>query len=120
MAQLPVIPVRSADPPSRDLSESERRPLAADLANAIKGEVRFGLHDRMLYATDASLYQVEPLGVCIPASIEDAVRAVRFCAERSLPILPRGGGTSLAGQCTNRAVVLDFSSCRAGLIQVRA
>lgn len=87
--------------------------LARDLANAIEGEVRFGLHDRMLYATDASLYQVEPLGVVIPADIDDAVRAVRFCAAHNLPILPRGGGTSLAGQCTNRAVVLDFSpKCR--------
>ncbi len=68
----------------------------------------------MLYATDASLYQVEPLAVVLPASVEDAVRAVQFCSQRGLPILPRGGGTSLAGQCTNRAVVLDFSpNCRA-------
>lgn len=64
----------------------------------------------MLYATDASLYQVEPLGVAIPASIEDAAAAVRFCIDNGLPILPRGGGTSLAGQCTNAAVVIDFSA----------
>jgi FAD/FMN-containing dehydrogenase len=70
----------------------------------------------MLYATDASLYQVEPLGVVIPASVEDAVRAVGHCAEHGYPILPRGGGTSLAGQCTARAVVIDFSPrCRAVL-----
>ncbi|MCL4742663.1 MAG: FAD-binding protein [Phycisphaerales bacterium] len=87
--------------------------LGRELATAVEGEVRLGLHDRMLYATDASLYQVEPLAVVIPASVEDAVRAVRFCASRGLPILPRGGGTSLAGQCTNRAVVIDFSvNCR--------
>jgi len=87
--------------------------LARGLENAIAGEVRFGLHDRMLYATDASLYQVEPLGVVIPASVEDAVRAVSYCASRGVPMLPRGGGTSLAGQCTNKAVVLDFSvNCR--------
>ncbi len=97
---LPVVPVNL-------------NALARGLANAIEGEVRFGLHDRLLYATDASLYQVEPLGVVIPASIDDAVRAVRYCAAHNLPILPRGGGTSLAGQCTNRAVVLDFSpNCR--------
>ncbi len=96
------------------LTAHERSRVARDLANAVEGEVRFGLHDRMLYATDASLYQVEPLGVVIPSSIEDAVRAVRFCAERGLAILPRGGGTSLAGQCTNEAVVIDFSvRCRA-------
>lgn len=85
-----------------------------DLTAAVEGEVRLSRHDRMLYATDASLYQVEPLAVVIPTSVEDAVRAVRFCSQRGLPILPRGGGTSLAGQCTNRAVVLDFSpNCRA-------
>lgn len=95
------------------LSEPERAAIARDLVNSIEGEVRFGAHDRMLYATDASLYQVEPLGVVIPSSIDDAVRAVEFCSHRNLPILPRGGGTSLAGQCTNRAVVMDFSpQCR--------
>jgi len=80
------------------------------LAGSIEGEVRPGLHDRMLYATDASLYQVEPLAVVIPASTADAARAVRFCGEHGLPVLARGGGTSLAGQCTNRAVVLDLSA----------
>ncbi len=63
----------------------------------------------MLYATDASIYQQEPIGVVLPASAEDAMRAVRFCLGRGLAILPRGGGTSLAGQCTNRAVVIDFT-----------
>ncbi|MEC9374574.1 MAG: FAD-binding oxidoreductase, partial [Planctomycetota bacterium] len=87
--------------------------LARQLANSIEGEVRFGRHDRMLYSTDASLYQVEPLGVVIPASTADAERALRFCAKHRLPLLPRGGGTSLAGQTTNRAVVFDFSAnCR--------
>ncbi|MDX2147448.1 MAG: FAD-linked oxidase C-terminal domain-containing protein [Planctomycetota bacterium] len=89
------------------------RGLARELANAIQGEVRFGAHDRMLYATDASLYQVAPLGVVIPASVDDAVEAARFCGERGVAMLPRGGGTSLAGQCTNEAVVIDFSpNCR--------
>lgn len=89
-------------------------PLESAIAEAIEGEVRFSRHDRMLYATDASIYQVEPIGVVIPASTEDAVRAIRFCSQRRVPMLPRGGGTSLAGQCTNRAVVIDFSAnCRA-------
>ncbi len=94
-------------------SEADRDATARDLANAIEGEARFGVHDRMLYATDASLYQVEPLGVVIPSGVEDAVRAARFCIARGLPMLPRGGGTSLAGQCVNRAVVIDMSArCR--------
>src|ERR1051326_3643374 len=102
--RLPVLPTSSA----------EFSKLGRELAAAGDGGAGFDLHNRMLYATDASLYQVEPLGVVIPASVEDAVRAVEFCAGRGLPILPRGGGTSLAGQCGSRAVVIDFSAgCRA-------
>ena len=101
------------------LSPSQRDQLARELANAIQGEVRFGLHDRMLYATDASIYQVEPLGVVIPSSTQDAVRAVEFCAQRQLPILPRGGGTSLAGQCVgNHSVVIDLSSACTRLLEL--
>ena len=106
-------PTHYQPPPATVWSADDRARIARDLTNAIAGEVRLGDHDRMLYATDASLYQVEPLGVVIPANVDDAVEAVRFCAKHSLPILPRGGGTSLAGQCTNRAIVLDLSvNCR--------
>ncbi|MEM1185580.1 MAG: FAD-linked oxidase C-terminal domain-containing protein [Planctomycetota bacterium] len=97
---------------TRDLAEVSRA-----LAGAVSGEVRFGLHDRMLYATDASIYQVEPLGVVIPDSVDDAVRAVAFCAKLGLPVLPRGGGTSLAGQCTSEAVVIDLSARCLGVIE---
>ena len=95
-------------------SQADREALRGALASAVRGGVRFDRHDRMLYATDASLYQVEPIGVVIPADIEDAVRAVSLCVAHGAPILPRGGGTSLAGQCVNNAVVIDFSpNCRA-------
>ena len=68
----------------------------------------------MLYATDASIYQVEPLGVVIPEDVEDAVAAVNCCLSAGVPVMPRGGGTALAGQTINRAVVVDFSAhCRA-------
>ncbi|MEO0716982.1 MAG: FAD-binding protein, partial [Planctomycetota bacterium] len=80
------------------------------LASAVSGEVRLGLHDRMLYATDASLYQAEPMGVVIAADTADAMRAIRYCGEHRIAMLPRGGGTSLAGQCTNNAVVIDLST----------
>ncbi len=99
---LPII-----DPTTR--GGGDEHMVLRDLATQIKGEVRLSLHDRMLYATDASLYQVEPLAVVIPASLSDAVTVQRFCWEHSLAVLPRGGGTSLAGQCVNRAVVIDFS-----------
>lgn len=119
MPNMPILPVLPASPGSspRDL---DRDGLSRKLANAVEGEVRFDLHNRLLYATDASLYQVEPLGVFIPASVDDAVQGVRFCAAHGLPILPRGGGTSLAGQCTNRAVVFDFSNRCNRLLEVDA
>jgi hypothetical protein len=91
------------------LDESARARVARDLAALLAGEVRFGRHDRMLYATDASIYQVEPIGVVVPRDRDDLVAAVRYCHENGLAMLPRGGGTSLAGQCVNRAVVLDAS-----------
>ncbi|VAX39935.1 Fe-S protein, homolog of lactate dehydrogenase SO1521, partial [hydrothermal vent metagenome] len=101
-------PVRHSLPVLDDATQK----LARQLREHVVGDIRFGHHDRMLYATDASLYQVEPVGVVIPASIEDAARAVAVCATHGVPMLPRGGGTSLAGQCTNRAVVIDCSrSC---------
>lgn len=83
---------------------------AAALRDLVRGEVRFGRHDRMLYSTDASIYQVEPLGVVIPADEEDIEGVLHYASEHQLPILPRGGGTSLAGQCVNRAIVIDTSA----------
>ncbi|GAB5495321.1 MAG: FAD-binding and (Fe-S)-binding domain-containing protein [Phycisphaerales bacterium] len=84
--------------------------LAAELERVIDGEVRFGRHDRGLYSTDASIYQVEPLGVVVPRSVVDAAKAAEYCLREGIPLLPRGGGTSLAGQCTSEAVVLDLSA----------
>ncbi|MFG0245236.1 MAG: FAD-binding and (Fe-S)-binding domain-containing protein [Phycisphaerales bacterium JB052] len=67
-------------------------------------------HIRGLYATDASIYQVAPLAVVVPERTEQIPDLLRLCSEHSVPVLPRGGGTSLAGQCVNRAVVIDVSS----------
>ena len=75
----------------------------------IAGEVRFDAGSRALYATDASNYRQVPIGVVIPKSVEDVVAAVAAARTFGAPILARGGGTSLAGQCCNVAVVLDFS-----------
>jgi FAD/FMN-containing dehydrogenase/Fe-S oxidoreductase len=84
------------------------------------GQVRVGRHDRMLYATDASMYQVEPLGVVVPRDAAGVELAVAWCYERGVGVLPRGGGTSLAGQCTNRAVVVDTSASMRGLGDVQS
>lgn len=95
------------------IGELRRGAIAGDLISLGLGDVRFDRHNRMLYATDASMYQVEPIGVVIPRNTGDIERTVRYCAENGLPILPRAGGTSLAGQTVNRAVVIDLSRyCR--------
>ena len=106
MAEVPLAVVPS-EPQRR--REVDRDRIAADLRARIAGEVRFGPHDRMLYATDASIYQVEPLGVVIPRTIADVEAVIRYAADHRLPVLPRGAGTSLAGQTVNVAIVIDFS-----------
>lgn len=93
--------------------EENRARIAAELEKIAPGQVRFDRHNRLLYATDASIYQVEPIGVVIPDSVESLVRVVTWCGGNGVPVVARGGGTSLAGQCVNRAVVLDYSpACR--------
>ena len=83
--------------------------LAARLARETEGEVLFGAADRGRYATDASIYQMEPVGVLIPRSIGDVQAAMAICREEGIPVLPRGGGTSQCGQTVNRALVIDTS-----------
>jgi FAD/FMN-containing dehydrogenase/Fe-S oxidoreductase len=95
-------------------------PLEAALRPLVKGQVRFSRHDRLLYSTDASLYQVEPLGVVVPADADDVGAVMRFCDERKVALLPRGGGTSLAGQGTNRAIVLDLSAMQRRMLNLDA
>ncbi|HVV43778.1 MAG TPA: FAD-binding and (Fe-S)-binding domain-containing protein [Bryobacteraceae bacterium] len=85
------------------------RELAAALEKLIEGEVRFDEGSRALYATDASNYRQVPIGVVVPKTVEDVIATVEQCRRFGAPILARGGGTSLAGQCCNVAVVLDFT-----------
>lgn len=83
--------------------------LIGELQHNIKGEVRFDEVSRMLYRTDASIHEIEPLGLVVPRDAEDVVRAVQIAARHGVPILPRGGGTSLAGQAVGQAIHLDLS-----------
>ncbi len=85
------------------------RALEADLRRAVGGEVRFDAGSRALYATDGSNYRQVPIGVVVPRSLEDVEATVAAAREHGAPVLSRGGGTSLAGQCCNVAVVMDFS-----------
>jgi FAD/FMN-containing dehydrogenase/Fe-S oxidoreductase len=83
--------------------------LERDLRARVDGEVRFDAGSRGAYSTDASNYRQVPIGVVVPRSVEAAAEAVAVCRDHGAPVLPRGGGTSLAGECTNTAVVLDFT-----------
>jgi FAD/FMN-containing dehydrogenase/Fe-S oxidoreductase len=85
------------------------RALEQRLRREMAGEVRFDEGSRALYATDASNYRQPPIGVALPRSTDDVIAAVAICREYGAPLLNRGGGTSLAGQCCNAAVILDFS-----------
>ncbi|MHC4976234.1 MAG: FAD-binding and (Fe-S)-binding domain-containing protein [Planctomycetota bacterium] len=80
------------------------------LSDSLGGQLRTSRHDRLLYATDASLYQVEPRAVVIPESLDDVAASAAWCLETRTPLLMRGGGTSLAGQTTSDAIVLDTSA----------
>ena len=83
--------------------------LRADLEQHLSGEVRFDRVSRALYATDASVYQIEPLGVIVPRTRDDVVRAVEIAARHGVSITARGGGTSQAGQAIGSGVVIDTS-----------
>lgn len=88
--------------------------LHRDLERRINGEVRFDRGTRGAYSTDASNYRQVPIGVVIPRSVDAAVETLKVCCEHDVPVLSRGGGTSLAGECCNEAVVLDWSKyCQA-------
>src|SRR5262245_38919324 len=92
-----------------DFTDLRRDSLARHLRRHLAGEVRFDAGSRRLYSTDASLYQVEPLGVVLPRSVEDVRAAVQIAAEAGVPITARGGGTSLSGQSIGPGIVLDVS-----------
>ena len=81
--------------------------LAQRLRRELEGEVLFRAADRGRYATDASIYQVEPVGVVVPRHEADVAAAVAIAREHGVPVLARGGGTSQCGQTVNRALVLD-------------
>lgn len=85
--------------------------LLHDLQKQIAGEVRFDPMTRMLYSTDASIYQIEPIGVVIPRDADDVVATVSLAGTYGVPVLPRGGGTGLAGQTVGKAIILDMSNC---------
>jgi FAD/FMN-containing dehydrogenase len=104
-------------PPPRTL-DLDLQALEADLRRRVQGEVRVGAGSRGAYSTDGSNYRQVPIAVVVPRSVDAGAEAVAVCREHGAPVLSRGGGTSLGGQCTNTAVVIDWTKYCNRLVSV--
>jgi FAD/FMN-containing dehydrogenase/Fe-S oxidoreductase len=92
--------------------------LAEALRAQVRGDVRFDAASRALYATDGSNYRQVPIGLVLPRDVDDVLATVSLCRQFGAPLLCRGGGTSLAGQCCNVAVIIDFSKYMAQILEI--
>src|SRR5689334_22429015 len=111
------------DSPSRDAPTPRPRTgggagLEERLRRELKGEVLFDAFSRGRYSTDASIYQIEPLGVVVPRDKDDVAAALAIAREDGVPVLPRGGGTSQCGQTVGAALVIDGSKHMQGVLSV--
>jgi FAD/FMN-containing dehydrogenase/Fe-S oxidoreductase len=116
LSQLVPLPLSSHAKPVDSFAEAVE--LEGELARTLRGEVRFDRGSRALFATDGSNYRQIPIGLVVPRDAEDAVAAVAACRKFGAPVLPRGAGTSLAGQCCNVAVVLDFTKYMNEILEI--
>lgn len=92
--------------------------IEAELKKNIEGDLRFDRTSRLLYSTDASIYQVEPIGVVVPRHKADVQAVIELANRLNISVLPRGGGTSLAGQAVGHSIVLDFSKYMQNVLEV--
>jgi FAD/FMN-containing dehydrogenase/Fe-S oxidoreductase len=122
IGNTPVNTLPPALPPSSHAKPVDTFAHAAELERelkiAVRGEVRFDRGSRAMYATDGSNYRQVPIGLVVPRDADDVIAAVAVSRKYGAPILPRGAGTSLAGQCCNVAVVLDFTKYMNEAIEV--
>ncbi len=100
------------------LTAPDSRAFERELRRELRGEVSFDPHLLGIYATDASNYQIRPLGLAVPRDADDVAAAVRIAVAHGAPVLPRGGGTSLSGQTVGRALILDLSKYMHALVAV--
>ncbi len=98
--------------------ERDYREIEAELKKRVEGDIYFDRYSRLLYSTDASIYQIEPIGVVVPRHKGDVQAVVELANKFNVPVLPRGGGTSLAGQTVGHALVLDFSKYMQNVLEV--
>src|SRR5438270_5029766 len=125
--KVPLIPLEelkqtiAARPPGwRSADHLDAAGLEAELRAKVEGEVRFDAGSRAMYAVDGSNYRQPPIGVVLPKSKEDVVQTVAACRKFRAPLLSRAGGTSLAGQCCNTAIVMDWSKYMHGVLELNA
>jgi len=102
------------------VTDSAQADLEQALRTVVQGEVRFDRLTRRIYSTDASIYSIDPIGVVLPRSADDVIATVDVARRYGVPVLPRGAGTSLAGQTVGNAVVLDFSRHMHALVGIDA
>jgi FAD/FMN-containing dehydrogenase/Fe-S oxidoreductase len=102
------------------MSGSDRRDLEAALRRGVSGEVRFDAYSRHLFSRDASMYAIEPIGVVFPRDGDDVAAVVAAARDFGVPVLPRGAGTSLAGQTVGHAVVMDLSRHMSRVVEIDA
>jgi FAD/FMN-containing dehydrogenase/Fe-S oxidoreductase len=105
-------------PPPTPFTQLDVSALEAALRRHLRGEVRFDSGSRAVYATDGSNYRQVPIGVVVPRDKEDVLATVALCRDHRAPLLARGGGTSLAGQCCNAAIVMDFSKYMSRILEI--
>src|SRR5712671_4011728 len=113
---LTPLPLSSHAKPVDSFSQAAE--LENELKRVVKGEVRFDRGSRALYASDGSNYRQIPIGLVVPRDDEDVIATVAACRKYGAPVLPRGAGTSLAGQCCNVAVVLDFTKYMNKILEI--
>src|SRR5262249_26791002 len=98
---------------------ADQRRIRDDLEGIVHGDVLFDDITRTLYSTDASLFEVRPLGVVAPRDEEDVCALVRYAAEHEIPLVPRGAGTGVAGAALGRGLVVDLSRHLRAILEVR-
>jgi FAD/FMN-containing dehydrogenase/Fe-S oxidoreductase len=101
-----------------DSSSADSLEIEAELKKRIEGDVRFDRYSRLLYSTDASIYQIEPIGIVVPRHKGDVQAVIEIANKLNVSVLPRGGGTSLAGQTVGHSIVLDFSKYMQNVLEV--
>ena len=98
--------------------DQERQRIQEDLRGLISGDVRCDDLTVQLYASDASIYQIPPLGVVCPRNVHEVVACVNYAADNGIPIHPRGAGTGLAGESIGQGLVIDFSHSMRRVLEV--